>query len=212
MPELVFDCLSAEPDRYGAAPAIVFKLRVSETSGDTIHFIALRCQIRIEPHRRRYSEVEAQRVMELFGEQSRWGDTLKPMQFAFVDRMIPGFSGSSEVDLTVPVTYDFDVANAKYFGSLDDGEIPLLLLFSGTVVSKGETGFSVQQVPWHKETVFRLPVSVWRATMDMFWPNSAWLRLRSETFDRFHRYKAGKGLPTWDDAIEALMKEAGEET
>jgi hypothetical protein len=208
--DLVFDCVDGQPGRYAAVPTLQLRLRISETTGAQVHAIALRCQIRIEPQRRRYSAEEADGLLELFGEPSRWGDTLKPMQFATVSLMVPGFTGSIEVDLPVPCTYDFEVAAAKYLHALGDGEVPLLLLFSGTVFTKGVGGFSVAQVPWHKEATYRLPVSVWREIMDCFFPGSGWIRVRRDTMDALQRFKAVRALPTWDDALEALFKEAGE--
>jgi len=209
--ELVFDCLDVRPERYAASPTLTFRLRIAETGGAAVHALALRCQIRIEPQRRRYSEEEAGRLLDLFGERPRWGDTLKPLQFAMVSAMVAGFQGSTEVDLPVPCTYDFEVASAKYLHALDGDEVPLLLLFSGTVFAKGETGLSVQQVPWHKEASYRLPARVWRELMDLYFPNEAWIRMRRETLDALQAFKARQALPTWDDALDALLKQAGEE-
>src|SRR5580693_6587041 len=79
MAELVFDCTGAEPDRYAVVPSMNLKLRISETSGDRIEAIARRCQIRIEPARRRYTPAEEERLNDLFGDTSRWADTLKPL-------------------------------------------------------------------------------------------------------------------------------------
>ena len=72
MTDLVFDCVDAQPDRYAAVPTLQLKLRISETTGAQVHAIALRCQIRIEPQRRRYSPEEAEGLLELFGEPPRW--------------------------------------------------------------------------------------------------------------------------------------------
>jgi hypothetical protein len=207
--ELVFDCVEARADRYAASPTILFRLRIADTAGEAIDTIALRCQMRIEPSKRRYSPEEAERVRDLFGDVAQWGESLKPMQFITVTTLVPGFRGSTEIELVVPVTYDFEVASAKYFHSLEDGEIPLLLLFSGTVFSRGEGGFRVEQVPWHKEAAFRLPVTVWREVMDLYFPGSAWIRVRTETLDSLQRFKSDRALPTWDDTVEALLKEAG---
>lgn len=211
MTELVFDCLDAYPDLYAAAPTLSFRLRIAETSGTPIHTIALRCQIRIDVQRRRYSPEEAERLSDLFGETSRWGDTLKPMHFTTVPLMVAGFQGSTEVDLQVPITYDFEVATAKYFHALAEGEIPLLLMFSGTIFLKGDKGFAVELVPWHKEAVYRLPVSVWRETMDAFFPNSGWIRLRRDVLDRLRRYRSQHAPASWDETIESLLKAAGED-
>jgi hypothetical protein len=206
--ELVFDCLDVQPDRYALVPTLVFRLRISETTGEPIHAIALRCQIRIEPQRRRYAPAEAERLLDLFGEPSRWGETLKPLQFAFAAQMVPGFLGSTEVEIPVPCSYDLEVAAAKYFHALQDGEIPLLLLFSGTIFSRGDTGFSVSQVPWHKEATYRLPVAVWRELMDLHYPGATWIRLRRDIVDRLRSFAARRALPTFDEALEHLLKEA----
>ena len=210
MSELVFDCTGARADLYAAAPTLIFTLRIAETTGEVVNAIALRTQIRIEPLKRRYSDAEAERLDDLFGERSRWGDTMKPMQFAMVPQMVPSFTGSTEVELSVPLTYDFEVATAKYFHGLDDGEIPFILLFSGSIFLRGEIGFSVEQIPWHKETCYRLPVSVWRQAMDVHFPNQAWIRLRRETLDALARFRSGHGLRDWDDTVFALLHQADE--
>jgi Family of unknown function (DUF6084) len=211
MTELVFDCLGAQPDRYAAGPILSFRLRIAETTGTVIHTIALRCQIRIEVQRRRYSPEEAERLSDLFGEPSRWGETLKPMHFTTVSHMVQGFSGSVEIDLQVPLTYDFEVASAKYFHALAEGEIPLLLMFSGTVFSKSQSGFAVELVPWHKETAYRLPVSVWQAVMDTHFPNSGWIRIRRDTLEQLRRYRSLHAPASWDEAFALLLKAAGED-
>jgi len=204
--ELVFDCVGAVAERYAAVPTLTLKLRLSETTGAQVHAIALRSQIRILPQRRRYSPAESERLLELFGEPARWGETLKPLQFANLAVMVPGFSGSLEFDLPVPCTYDFEVVSAKYFHALDEGQIPLLLLFSGTVFTKGERGFAVEQVPWHKEASYAMPVQVWREVMDLYFPNSGWIRLRRDTLDALQRYRTDQALATWDEAFERLLK------
>jgi hypothetical protein len=211
MTELVFDCIGARPDRYAAAPTLLLRLRIAETTGATVTGFLLRCQIRIEPARRRYTPAEEEALADLFGDVSRWGDTLKPLQLTFVNQMVPRFTGSIEVDLVVPCTYDMEVATGKYFAGLDDGQIPLLLLFSGTVFSKTEAGLSVQQVPWEKEERFGLPVAVWREMMDLHFPGSGWLRLTTETLDALSRYKSRRQLLSFDDTVHNLLKEAGED-
>jgi hypothetical protein len=124
--------------------------------------------------------------------------------------MVPGFEGATEVDLPLACTYDFEVAAAKYFHALDEGEIPLELLFSGSIFTRGENGFNVQPVPWEKEARFALPVRIWREVMDRYFPGGAWIRLRRDSFDALHRFKGQRALTSWDDAIEALLSEAGE--
>jgi len=209
MTNLVFDCLDGRAERYAAAPTIMLQLQIAETTGERIHAIALRCQIRVDVQKRRYSEREAARLLELFGDTARWGDTLKPMHLTTVAIMVPEFSGSTIVDIPISFTYDFEVATAKYFHALDDGEIPLLLMFNGTVFRKTETGFAVEQIPWHKEASYRLPASVWREVMDLYFPNSGWIRINRDTLDALQRFKAERAMTSWDATMDALLA-AGE--
>ena len=210
MAELSFDCIGGRAERYSALPTVVLTLRISETSGKHVDAIALRCQIRIEPNRRRYTDDEARRLEDLFGQTSRWADTLKPLQLTTVSVMVPGFSGSTEIDVPIMLGYDLELASTKYFNALDGGETPLLLLFSGTVFGTVDQRLSVQQVPWSKETSYRLPASVWREAIDVHFPNSGWIRMSSQTLDALQRFKSRRALPTWDSVVLALLEEAAE--
>jgi len=211
MTNLSFTVLGARAEPYAAVPTLIFRLGITESTGERIHALALRCQIQIEPRHRHYTGHEEERLLELFGEPRRWGETLKSILWTHASTMLQGFTGNLEFDLPVACTYDFEVTGTKYFHALDDGEIPLLLLFNVTVFTRGQTGFSVEPVPWEKEAPFRLPVKTWRDLMDQYFPGGAWIRLRRESFDALHRFKGRRALPTWDDAVETLIREAGEE-
>ena len=210
MAELVFDCTGMEPDRYAVVPSMNLKLRISETTGQRIEAIALRCQIRIEPARRRYTPAEEERLNDLFGDTARWADTLKPLQFTTVSAMVPAFTGSTEVDLPVPFSYDLEIGSARYFASLESGEIPLLLLFSGTVFGMAGGRISVQLVPWSKEAPCRVPVATWREAIDVHFPGSAWIRMSTQTLDELQRFKNRRALPTWDATLRALLEQAAD--
>jgi hypothetical protein len=210
--ELVFDCIGARPEKYALSPSMSFVLRVAETSGQQVDAIALRCQIRIEPARRRYSDAEAERLNDLFGDTQRWADTLKPLQFTTVSIMVPGFTGSTEIDLPVMLSYDLEIGSVRYFAGLDAGEVPLLLLFSGTLFAVADGRLQVQQVPWSKEASYRLPVSVWREAVDVHFPNTAWIRMTRQTLDDLQRFKTRQALPTWDATIGALLERAEQDT
>jgi hypothetical protein len=208
--ELAFDCVGARSDKYALAPSMSFVLRIAETSGQHVDAIALRCQIRIEPARRRYSDAEAERLNDLFGDTQRWADTLKPLQFTTVSVMVPGFTGSTELDLPVTLSYDLEIGSVRYFAGLEAGEVPLLLLFSGTVFAVADGKLQVHQVPWSKEASYRLPVSVWREAIDVHFPNSAWIKMTRHTLDDLQRFKTRQALPTWDATIAALLERAGQ--
>jgi Family of unknown function (DUF6084) len=206
--ELVFDCVGAHADKYAVTPSMSLTLRIAETSGQKVEAIALRCQIRIEPTRRHYTDAEAERLNDLFGETKRWADTLRPLQFTTVSVMVPGFTGSVELDLPVMLSYDLEIGSTKYFAGLEGGEVPLLLLFSGTVFTTVDGRMQAQQVPWSKEAPYRLPVSLWREAIDMHFPNSAWIRMSLQTLGELRRFKTRQALPTWDATLTALLARA----
>ena len=110
------------PSRTRRCPTIMFRIRAEEADGRRVHAAALRCQIRIEPQRRRYSEPEEEKLYELFGETPQWGNSLRPFLWTHVSTTVGGFDGTGEFDLPVACTYDFEVAGAKYLHALGDGE------------------------------------------------------------------------------------------
>jgi len=205
--ELSFVCTGVRADRYAAAPTLLFRLRITAAEAARVHALALRCQLRIEPARRGYRPDEAEALSDLFGERSRWGTTLHPLQFAQVSLVVPGFTGETEVDLPVPCTYDLDVAVGRYFHALREGEVPLLLLFSGTVFA-GAGGFQVHPVPWSKEASVRMPVAVWQEMTEAHFPGCGWLRLPRETLDALLAYRSRHALPSWQATVESLLAAA----
>lgn len=207
MPDLTFQVEEAEAVRCAAAPLLVFKLHVTNAQVDEpIHTIALRCQIQIETTRRSYNDHDGERLRDLFGEKERWSQTVRSILWTFANVVVPPFTGSTVADLPVPCTYDFNVAAAKYFYALESGEVPLMLMFSGTVFYEADDGaLQVAQIPWDKEARYRLPIRVWQEMMDHYYPNSAWLSLQRDVFDRLYRYKIQHGLPTWEQVMESLL-------
>ena len=209
MPDLSFEVEKADAVPFAAAPLLSFKLRVSNRDAEEpIHSVSLRCQIMIDPARRSYRGEDQGRLRDLFGEPERWGQTLRPMLWTHTSVVVPSFTGGTTIELPVPCTFDFNVAATKYFAGLADGEVPLNLLFSGTVFYVAESGaLQVAQIPWEKEARYRLPVQVWNQMMDSYYPNTAWLCLRRDVFDRLYRYKVRHGIPTWEQALERLLPE-----
>ena len=205
---LRFACTGSRPEPHAAGPALQLDLRVEDGTGRRVHAVALRVQIRIDPRPRRYTAEETARLTDLFGEPNRWGDTLQPLQLATVPVLTPSFTNSTTVAVNVPLTYDLDIAAARYLHGLDEGEIPLTLLFSGTMFYAGDTGVQLGLVPWHEEAENRLPVAVWRAAMDEHFPGSGWVRLRRDTLDRLAAFRSAHTLLSWDNAVERLLKEA----
>jgi len=207
MPDLNFAIVDADVVPFAASPTLLFKLRIGNAIEDEqIQSILLRAQIRIQATRRQYEVDEVIRLQELFGAPHRWGETLRSLLWTHSTAVIPSFVGSTLAELPIACTYDFEMTAAKYFGALTNGEVPLTFLLSGTVFySHGESGLQIAQIPWDKEVLFRMPVSVWTSMMNRYFPNSAWLRVRKDVFDHLYRYRIEKGLQTWEDALETLL-------
>jgi hypothetical protein len=208
MAELTFTVVDIVPEPYAAAPNLLARLEVGETTGAQVHALALRAQIRIEPQRRRYDDTEEQALLDLFGDRTRFAQTLRPFPWLHASTVAQGFTGSSTIELPLPCTYDFEVSGTTYLHALRDGDIPLLFLFSGTVFTRGETGFSVSRVPWDAEARYRLPVAVWRELMETHFPGTEWIRMPRDTVDALARYRHVRGLISWDDAVTTLLAQA----
>jgi Family of unknown function (DUF6084) len=211
MPELNFQIEGAEAVPYAASPQLNLKIRITDADPQCeIHNVLLQCQIQIEPARRRYVPAEQEKMRDLFGAPSRWSQTLRPLLWSNSSIVVPSFKGDILANVPVPCTFDFNVAATKYFHGLQDGEAPICILFSGTVFYATDQGLvHVAKISWDREVNYRLPVSVWKEMMDMYYPNAAWLCLQRDVFDQIYRYKVDRGIPTWEKAIEGLLEGAG---
>jgi uncharacterized protein DUF6084 len=193
---------------YAAVPTLRFGVRV-ESSGP-VRSLALNAQVRIAATRRSYTDHEEERLAELFGRPEQWGHTLRSLHWANVALQVPAFSGSTIVELPITCTYDLEVSASGYMDALEDGEVPLEFLFGGSVFYPGRESLQVQPISWDQEAEFRLPVAAWRQMMDRFYPDSAWLRLHKDAYDRLHAYRARNALLNWEDTVDSLLREAGE--
>src|SRR5438128_1178193 len=180
--DLDFSVDGAEALAFAALPTIVLKLRIGTSAAQVIRSMSLNVQVRILAAARHYAPAEQDRLLDLFGEPPRWGQTLKSLLWTLTSVQVPSFHGTTVVDVAIPCTYDFEVVTARYFYALEDGQIPLELLFSGTVFYAGETGLQVEQISWANEARFSLPVRVWKDLIDLYFPNTAWLRVPKDTF------------------------------
>ena len=209
--EVTFAVLDVVPEPYAVTPTLTARVGIAAIGQEPIHAIALRCQVRIDPLRRNYSDDEADGLTDLFGTRERWATTQHTFLWQQTAAMVPGFTGATQVDLPLTCTYDFEVSSAKYLHALRDGAVPLQFLFSGTVFVHGTRGFSVQQVPWDQEDRHDMPVSVWRDLIAQHFPNTGWLRLDRDTVDALARYRSAHGLLSHDDAIMSLLTRASED-
>ena len=210
MTELEFTVSEIVPDAYAATPQLLARLHISESTGAVIHAIALRCQVRILAQRRTYTAEEESGLLDLFGPRARWPSTLRPFMWLQCSTMVQGFTDGTDVDLVLPCTFDFDVTASKYLHALREKSIPIELLFSGTVFTRGANGFGVEQVPWNLEATYQFPVIVWRELIDQYFPNTGWIRVNRDVMDELSHYRSALGLASWEATFEALLAKAGD--
>ncbi len=213
MPDLSIAVERVDAIPFAASPMLEFRLRVANADPtELIHTVVLRCQIQIEATRRRYNAEEQGALRDLFGEPERWGRTLRNLLWSNTSTVVTQFTGTASADLQVPCTFDFNVATTKYFHGLSEGDIPVCLMFSGSVFyADSEAALRVAPISWNTETKFRVPLTVWKDMMDMYYPNTAWLCLRRDVFEELHRFKIERGIPSWEEAIESMLAGAREE-
>jgi uncharacterized protein DUF6084 len=210
IPDLAFQVEDAVPERYSAAPTLNFALRIERVGGGPVRSILLDTQLQIAARRRPYGENEQAWLIELFGTPERWGTTLRTLLWTRTTLVVPPFSDSVEVNLPVACSYDLEANAASYLSGLEEGDVPLEFLFSGSVFYTGPGGMlQTARISWDREAEYRLPVRTWREAMDRHFPDSAWLRLGRPAFDGLRAYKAEHGLRTLEDAVERLLGDGG---
>jgi hypothetical protein len=201
---LSFRVEGAAPLEFAAVPTLRFALAIE--SSEPIRSLSLDVQLQIAARRRGYGEGEHARLADLFGAPERWGTTLRTLLWTRVTLVVPAFTGATVADLDVPCSYDFEVTATKYLAGLEDGEVPLELLFSGTAFY-GDGALRAERIDWQSEATYGLPVAVWRETMDRHFPGTAWVRVSRETYGRLAAYRGQQALPSWDAVFDALLEE-----
>ncbi len=205
-PDLEFAVLGARPVKYAAAPMLTIDLQVSEADGREVYMVALTIQLMIEPARRSYDDATRERLVELFGAPERWAVTTRSLVWAKLDVLVPAFTGTTTVTVPIACHYDLELAAAKYLDSLPDGQAPLALHFNGMIYyPAADGGLQMVLIPWSKSIDFRMPVSVWRDTIAHYYPGTAWIAVRSETFEALQKAKLDRGLATLDACIANLL-------
>ena len=211
MPDLNFKVTGIEPAQRGLTPLLHFILEITNTpETETIQSVMLQTQIQIQAPHRVYNAEEKEKLKELFGVPEDWGQTLRTRLCKHANTIVPQFHGRTRTILAVPCTFDFNVAATKYFYALQDGEVPLLFLFSGTVFYAAPDGrLQIQKVSWEKECTWRMPIARWQELMEYHYPDSAWMAMRRDVFDQLYEFKRREGLSSWDEVLERLLTTNG---
>jgi hypothetical protein len=203
IPELSFSVEGAERVEHAAVPTIAFALGIA--SDRPVRSVLLDVQLQIAARRRPYDSAAHERLFELFGPVEQWGTSLRTLLWTRATLVVPPFTGNTVVQLPVACSYDLDVTASRYFDALEDGEVPLEFLFSGTVFYGAP--LQAARISWESEAAYRMPVALWRETMDRYFNGTAWLRLPKPSLDRLAAHKSRHALATWEDVVDSLLPE-----
>jgi len=193
---------------FAATPTMLFEAIATEPSSAAIQSIALTAQVMIEPARRGYDAETRARLTELFGPPASWAPSTSGLPWARVAAAVPGFSGETRFSLEVPCTYDLEVAAAKYFYAVQDGEVPLTFHFNGNVFFHDSVDGRLQVLPisWTTSSQYRMPVQAWRAMIAEHYPGGGWIRVSDETLRSLHDRRAQRGLSSLDACVAELLE------
>ena len=207
-PELRFAVDAVDALRTSAVPTLRFMVAV-DAGERALRGLGLEVRLQIRAERRRYSAAEGDRLGELFGAPEDWSRSLGTVPWTETTLYVGPFEGRRLVELRVPCTYDFEVTAAKYLSALEDGEVPVELLFSGNVFWQLPDGrLQTARIPWDREASTRLPVAVWRDAMAAAFGDAAWLRVHRDVFARLQAERSRRRLTTWEDTFDELLREA----
>jgi hypothetical protein len=203
---ITFRLLDAAPVAFSVAPLVA--LTVEATNADASRAVQsglLRCQVQIDAASRAYDAEEAARLRGLFGEGAVWGRAVRRLLWAQVTAVLPQFTDRCEFEIHAPCTSDVNVVSAHYCQALRDTDVPVSILFSGTVFSKvADGGLEARPLPWSSEARFAMPSRVWRDAIERQSAGTQVL-LRREIHERLARYGEQGGFATLDEAVESLL-------
>ncbi|MFW6040028.1 MAG: DUF6084 family protein [Gemmatimonadota bacterium] len=211
-PAVSFEVEDARVVDLAAVPTLGFRVRIGCVDGRPIRALALDVELRIAADRRHYEPEERARLADLFGAPEQWGRSLRSLPWIRTALHVGRFDGATTVEVRVPCTYDLEVKASKYFQGLASGTVPLEFLFAGNVYYGGVDGrLRVTRIAWGRTASYRLPIRMWRAVMDRYFPDGAWIRVDRDLLDRLNRYRIERTLPTCDAALDELLAATEEE-
>ena len=199
MPELAFDVLEARPRAGGVSAAVELDLRVT-TTGEVLGGV-LSVRIDVDTARRTLRDGDSAVFDEVVGPAAH-----RPqIAWTTVPVALPAFVGTTLIKIAVPCPLDLDQAATKLLHGLHGGRLPLLFLFSGTVLWAAPEGVRISLVPQSTECRFLLPVQTALDAIDAHWPGQVLIPVDRVTAARLWGHRGGH--PTWGLAVSALLDE-----
>lgn len=188
---------------YAASPLLALDVRV--TSPEQVESVLLRTSVRIEAGARATTPAEDTRLKELFGDRALWSRGSRSLLWAQVVNVVSAFSGQTDVSVAVPCSFDLAAVASKYLRALDGGTVPIRAQFSGTAFFRTEHGLSAAPITLDSEAELALPVATFIEALDQHFPDAAVVTLRRDVFNRLEALRVGRGLSSFDQAIDELL-------
>jgi Family of unknown function (DUF6084) len=212
VPDLSFRIEGSSAVAFSAAPELAFAVRIANARPhEPVQSILLRCQIHLDAPARAYSSVEAASLRDLFGEGRVWGRAVRRVLWAHATVVVPAFEVDTVVELHVPCAADPLAAVTRYFAAIREGEVPVVMLFSGTVLHEGvRGGLQAFPVPWSSEARWALPVRTHVQAVEAHHGALAPVVVKRTLLDRLERYRGRAGLASLDQALESLLAREGD--
>lgn len=203
MADLRFTITGAAPVQYAASPLLALDVRIE--AREPVESLLLRTSVRIEAGARPTTPDEETRLKELFGTKEQWSRGARSVLWTQVVNVVSAFTDSSQVAITLPVSYDLAAIASKYLRALDGGSVPVRAQFAGTAFFRREHGLSAAPIALDREASFDLPVQTFNEVLEQHFPGSAIVTIKRELFDRLEAVRVERGLSSFDQAIEALL-------
>ncbi|GHH86810.1 hypothetical protein GCM10018793_60180 [Streptomyces sulfonofaciens] len=210
LPQLAFTVAGIRPLEHAAVPTLAIRLTVTRTGGGPVRSVLLTTAIRIDAARGPHEHTDAAALAPLFGQPEQWATSMRPLTWARLTTVLPPFDDRSHTDLAVPCTGDTEQALRTYFRAVRDADVPLDLLFSGTVFHRDAEGrLATARIPWDTEATCLLPAALWHGLTERYFGPGRWLRVSRGTGERLDAYGAAHGLVDTESSVVALLDAAG---
>jgi hypothetical protein len=211
--QLTFRVTGAAPVPFAASPQVAFSVTVTNPEPSApVRSALLRCQIQIDARARTYDARESEALRDIFGSGTVWGRAVGRLLWTHATAVVPEFEQETTFDVHAPCTIDLGLAWARYFAAIGAAEVPVLLLFSGTIFhDAGDGALRTAPIPWSAEARCTVSADMWREALQEHYGCLAAIPLRKDLLDRLDRYRQRSGVSSWERAIEKLLLAGAEE-
>ncbi|OQO89859.1 DUF6084 family protein [Saccharomonospora piscinae] len=206
-PSLTWSVTGVDIAPVDAWPTV--RLRLEIGCAAPVRSLTLAVSVRIAAALRDYSPDERARLRGVFGTADQWAHSVGDLVWARPTVQVPAFTGSTVVDVPVPCGQDVELASVSYLSALAEGDVPLRLVFSGTLFHARDGRLAAAQLPWDSETRYRLPAEIWSRVRRTYFGRHRWLRVDDELYERLHDYRVRHSYGSHRDAIESLLRLTG---